>query len=138
MSLPVWDCVAYVTAVEFTSTRRDCMVVLLRAQVFTEHMVTLSLSGYMFFGSALAVSDRVLHVRSPTFTLLSPGRPCSLAVTFSLSCGCHATANWRMWAFSGVICRVQGLSVLLSTSLITLSTTRTQFSAGSRGHAAGG
>jgi hypothetical protein len=32
-------------------------------QVFTEHMVTLSLSGYMFFGSALAVSDRVLHVR---------------------------------------------------------------------------
>jgi hypothetical protein len=26
-------------------------------------MVTLSLSGYMFFGSALAVSDRVLHVR---------------------------------------------------------------------------
>ena len=26
-------------------------------------MVTLSLSGYMFFGSALAVSDKVLHVR---------------------------------------------------------------------------
>ena len=41
-------------------------------QVFTEHMVTLSLSGYMFFGSALAVSDRVLHVRTLVHTALLP------------------------------------------------------------------
>ena len=40
-------------------------------QVFTEHMVTLSLSGYMFFGSALAVSDRVLHVRFLLYAVLA-------------------------------------------------------------------
>jgi hypothetical protein len=41
------------------------------SQVFTEHMVTLSLSGYMFFGSALAVSDRVLHVRLLSYAALA-------------------------------------------------------------------
>ena len=34
-------------------------------------MVTLSLSGYMFFGSALAVSDRVLHVRVLRYAALA-------------------------------------------------------------------
>ncbi len=31
-------------------------------QVLSAHMVSLSVSGYLFFGSSLAVSDKVLNV----------------------------------------------------------------------------
>jgi len=59
--------------------------------VFSNHMIAVSLSGYLFFGSAIAVSDKLIGVRifsmcsearDTSFVLVQIGVPVSEIVEF--------------------------------------------------------